>query len=121
MFLYDKKFKPFAFHDLNSTIPVNAELGIYSPSKINANDGMNLLSIDPTTDDMWSPLTVGKTTTLISYFNLANLYNNKDNFNLINFNLKLYDVSKVEPLISYLNNFENNLILKNDSYPGVGT
>jgi len=33
----------FCFHDLNSTIPVNAELGIFAPSNINANDGMNLL------------------------------------------------------------------------------
>jgi len=64
---------------------VNAELGIFAPSNINANDGMNLLQIDPSTDDMWSPLTAGKTITLISYYNMANLYNNKDNYGLINF------------------------------------
>lgn len=34
--------------------------------------------------------------------------------------LKLYDVTKVGPLISYLDNMELNLILKNDVYPGLG-
>lgn len=105
---------------MNSTIPKNAELGIYAPSPINANDGMNLLQINELTGDMWSPLTIGKTYTLISYFNLANLYNNKNNFGLINFNLKLYNVTKVPALVNYLDNLENNLILKNDTYPGWG-
>lgn len=70
---------------------------------------------------MWSPLTVGKTYTLISYYNMANLYNNKDNYGLINFNLKLYNINKVPSLVLYLNNLENNLILKNDTYPGLGS
>jgi hypothetical protein len=76
---------PFMFNDLNSTIPRNAELGIYSPCEINANDGMNLLSIDPETEDMWSPNAPGKTITLISYYNMANLYNNINNPGIINF------------------------------------
>ncbi|KAL4471691.1 hypothetical protein ABPG74_008584 [Tetrahymena malaccensis] len=122
IFKYDKNPKTFSFdfNSLNSTIPKNAELGIFAPSPINANDGMNLLQINELTGDMWSPLTVGKTYTLISYYNLANLYNNKNNFGLINFNLKLYNVTKVPPLVSYLDNLENNLILKNDTYPGLG-
>lgn len=76
---------PFSFHDLNMSIPLNAELGLYAPSNINANDGMNLLSVNTTSEDMWSPLDTTKTITLISYYNMANLYNNKDNAGIINF------------------------------------
>lgn len=75
----------FSFNDLNSTIPVNAEIGLFAPSPLNANDGMNLLSINATSGDMWDPMATGKTTTLISYYNMANLYNNKNNLGLINF------------------------------------
>ena len=42
-------------------------------------------------------------------------------FLLLQRSLKLYDVSKVGPLVSYLDNLEQNLILKNDVYPGLGT
>ena len=45
----------FTFHDINSTIPNKAELGIYIPSNIDANDGMNLLRIDDDKEDMIPP------------------------------------------------------------------
>ena len=46
---------------------------------------MNLLQINEDTNDMWLPSDLGKTYTLISYYNMANLYNNNDNYGLINY------------------------------------
>lgn len=55
--IYKHLYKPlnFTFHDINSTIPNKAELGIYTPSNIDANDGMNLLRIDDDKQDMIPP------------------------------------------------------------------
>jgi hypothetical protein len=46
---------------------------------------MNLLSIDDTSGDMLDANNPLSSVSLISYFNLANLYNNKDNYGLINY------------------------------------
>ncbi|EGR34535.1 hypothetical protein IMG5_007940, partial [Ichthyophthirius multifiliis] len=110
----------FSFHDLNSTIPKNAELGIYlEKGSLNANDGMQLLSVDQNTGDMLDPNDPAASVSIISYYNMAQFYNNKDNFGLINYNLKLYNIQKAKDLVTYIDYFEKNLVKKENLYPNI--